>query len=83
MSWGRTVDRERCLQVFDEGGESGCPFMFVFGADQGSVPFMDKIFYKKKTYRSWSSLTDLPASSILEIRVLANTSGVISRYMFW
>ena len=48
MSWGRTVDRERCLQVFDEGGESGCPFMFVFRADRGSVPFMDKIFYKKK-----------------------------------
>ena len=74
---------EGCLQVFDESGESGCPFMFVFRADRGSVPFMDKIFYKKKTYRSWSSLTDLPVSSILEIRVLANTSGVISRYMFW
>ena len=69
--------------MFDEGRESGCPFMFVFRADRGSVPFKDKIFYKKKTYRSWSSLTDLPVSSILEIRVLANTSGVISRYMFW
>ena len=53
MSRGRTVDRERCLQVFDESGESGRPFMFVFRADRGSVPFKDKIFYKKKkTYRS-------------------------------
>ena len=69
--------------MFDESGESGCSFMFVFRADRGSVPFKDKRLYKKKTYRSWSSLTDLPVSSILEIRVLANTSGVISRYMFW
>ena len=33
--------------MFDESGESGCPFMFVFGADRGSVPFMNEIFYKK------------------------------------
>ena len=71
-----------CLQVFDESGESGCPFVFVFWVDRGSVPFMDK-YSAKKTYRSWSSLMDFPVSSMLEIWVLANTSGMISRYMFW
>ena len=37
----------RCLQVFDESGESGCPFVFVFWVDRGSVPFMDKYSAKK------------------------------------
>ena len=68
--------------MFDESGESGCPFAFVFWVDRGSVPLMDK-YSAKKTYRSCISLTDLLVSSMLEIRVLANTSGVISRYMFW
>ena len=71
-----------CLQVFDESGESGCPFVFVFWVDRGSVPFMDK-YSAKKTYRSCISLTDLLVSSMPEVQVLANTSGVISRYMFW
>ena len=68
--------------MFDESGESGCPFMFVFWVDRGSVPFIDK-YSAKKTYRSWTSLTDLPISSMLEIRVLVNMPGMISRYMFW
>ena len=68
--------------MFDESGESGCSFMFVFWVDHGSVPFMDK-YSAKKTYQSRIPLTDLPISSMLEIRVLVNIPGMISQYMFW
>ena len=36
-----------CLQVFDESGEFGCPFAFVFWVDRGSVSLMDKYSAKK------------------------------------
>ena len=33
--------------MFDESGEFGCPFAFVFWVDRGSVPLMDKYSAKK------------------------------------